>query len=125
MMNDKPSMPAGTLVQSLLIDAEGEASGYRIFSDGRYESRLANLGWLAGETLNETQMQRVREAIAAAGLADLAGRYRSATPGEDDAVFWFQVAMDKEVHNIAVEGECEVPALSELSAKLLAVFQSP
>src|SRR5688572_13842135 len=64
VMSKAPEMPQGTLLQSVLVNAEGETSGYRIYADGRYETKAVDEGWKSAESLAPAQVKQVVEAVS-------------------------------------------------------------
>jgi len=117
-----PEVPPGTLIQSLLIDDDGEAAGYRISRDGRYRSRTKGSPWTEGPRLTPERVAEVERAIADSGFDDLEDRYEQ--PAVDDApsTLWFQVARPGGVRTVEVVGDRPVPALQRLTARLLEIL---
>jgi hypothetical protein len=116
-----PDVPDGVLVQSIAIDEHGRAGGYRIYADGRYESRPHGGDWRAGETLTPERLAAVERAIASVPLDGLAGRYEN--PG-DPQVLWMQVAQGGRIRTVSVAGNRRVPELERLTARLTDVFRA-
>jgi hypothetical protein len=116
-----PDVPDDALVQSIVVDAEGKRSGYRIFGDGRYET-LAG-AWTAGTPLDAKRLQAVQDAIATVPLDGLAGRYEQETGETDPNVLWFQVVRDGTLRTVSVVGSRRVPELEQLTARLTDAFR--
>jgi hypothetical protein len=114
-----PPVPAGVLVQVLNVDAEGVEAGYRIYADGRYESRPAGKSWSQGERLSAARLERARAAIADAGLPALPAVTRLEGVRGDGRVLWAQ----SPEASVAVVGPARQPALEALSARLVAIFK--
>ena len=115
-----PDVPDGVLVQSIAIDEHGREGGYRIFADGRYESRSHDGTWEAGETLTPDRVEAVESAIASVPLDGLAGRYENP---DDPQVLWMQVAQGGRIRTVSVAGNRRVPELEQLTARLTDVFR--
>lgn len=116
-------MPPGTLVQSLLIDDDGETAGYRIGSDGSYRSRAKGASWTEGRRLSPQQVDAVERAIADSGFDDLQDRYEQPVYDETPATLWFQAARPEGVRTVAVVGGHPVPALERLTARLTQILR--
>jgi hypothetical protein len=116
-----PELPAGALVQSIVVDADGKRAGYRIFGDGRYET-LAD-DWTAAEPLSAERVEAVKRAVEAVPLDDLAGRYEADTGETEPNVLWFQVARGGSTHTVSVVGSRRVPELERLTALLTDAFR--
>jgi hypothetical protein len=125
-MGKIPAVPEGVLLQSLLIDPHGREGGYRIYSDGRYESRPLGESWTFGSPLTPNQMEAVRAAISEAGLDTLEPLYQPAQPlpDQDGNVLWFQVADDgSAVRTIKIVRPCKVSEIETLSNRLVTIFK--
>ncbi|GIK37837.1 MAG: hypothetical protein BroJett011_16700 [Chloroflexota bacterium] len=120
---ETPEVPAGVLLQSLIFDVQDRVGGYRIYHDGRYETRPLGQEWTFGSPLTPAQMEAVKAAIAAAGFERLAGRYQAAPSDEDHNTLWMQVVEDQTVRSVAIEGACQVPEINTLSAQLVEIFK--
>jgi hypothetical protein len=118
---EPPALPAGALVQSIVVDADGKRAGYRIFGDGRYETLAGD--WTATEPLTAERLQAVKRALEAVPLDDLAGRYEADTGETDPNVLWFQVARDDVARTVSVVGSRRVPELERLTALLTDAFR--
>ena len=116
-----PELPAGALVQSIVVDAEGRRAGYRIFDDGRYETLAGR--WTAAGPLSPERLQAVDRALEAVPLDDLAGRYEADTGETEPNVLWFQVARGGTTRTISVVGSRRVPELERLTALLTDAFR--
>jgi len=93
------------LVQSIVVDEQGDPAGYRIFRDGRYQSLARSNGWVDRTPLD-----------------DLAGRYEGEMGDGDPQVLWMQVARGDSVRTVSVVGARRVPELEQLTAALVAAF---
>jgi hypothetical protein len=118
-----PDVPDGVLVQSIVIDDEGERAGYRIFADGRYQSLSRGGDWADGDTLDAARLDAVEQAISSVPLAGLPGRYEGPGGDGEPHVLWMQVAQDGHLRTVSVLGERSVPELDELSARLTDAFR--
>ena len=118
-----PDVPEGVLVQSILVDADGRRSGYRIFADGRYQSLRRDAGWTDDAPLDATRLHAVRRALDAASLDDLAGRYEADTGEAEPNVLWVQIARGGGVRTVSVVGSRRVPELERLTALLTDAFR--
>jgi hypothetical protein len=117
----EPAVPDGVLVQSVVVNDDGERAGYRIFADGRYQTLPRRGEWTDGERLGDDRLARVRAALDAEPLDDLAGRYEGDT-GEN--VLWLQVARTGGgVRTVSVVGDKRVPELERFSAALTDAFR--
>lgn len=116
-----PEVPEGILVQSITVDEHEREAGYRIYADGRYQSRVAGGEWEEGERLGPERLAAVERAVASVPLGDLAGRYEN--PG-DPQVLWMQVAQDGRIRTVSVAGGRRVPELEQLTAALTDAFRS-
>jgi len=118
-----PDVPEGVLVQSILVDADGRRSGYRIYADGRYQSLARDAGWTDDAPLDATRLHAVRRALDAASLDDLAGRYEADTGETEPNVLWVQIARGGGVRTVSVVGSRRVPELERLTALLTDAFR--
>ena len=116
-----PELPAGALVQSIVVDADGKRAGYRIFADGRYETLAGE--WTAAGPLSAERLQAVKRALEAVPLDELAGRYEADTGETEPNVLWFQVARDGTTRTVSVVGSRRVPELERLTALLTDAFR--
>jgi hypothetical protein len=118
-----PDVPEGVLVQSILVDAEGRRSGYRIFADGRYQSLSRDADWTDDAALDAARVREIEGALDAVPLDDLAGRYEADTGETEPNVLWFQVARRGGVRTVSVVGSRRVPELERLTALLTDAFR--
>jgi hypothetical protein len=116
-----PELPAGALVQSIVVGADGKRAGYRIFADGRYETLAGE--WTAAAPLSDERREAVERALDAVPLDDLAGRYEADTGETEPNVLWFQVARDGTTRTVSVVGSRRVPELERLTALLTDAFR--
>lgn len=121
-MSVAPPIPAGLLIQMLKYNADGVESGYRIFADGRYQSRPLGQPWSEGEPLDERQLAEARTAVAAAALETLPPMNMPSGRRYDGAVLWVQAVLDGVDCSVALVGSARQPAIDALSARLLALF---
>jgi len=121
-MPTAPAIPEGLLLQFLRVDAEGEEAGYRIYADGRYETRAAGKPWVQGNPLNVDQLEDARAALADAALDTLPAV--SELPGvrHDGRVLWVQAVLEGAEQSVALVGPASQPAIHALSARLVALF---
>jgi hypothetical protein len=119
-----PAVPDGVLVQSIVVDEQGDRAGYRIFADGRYQTLLRDGGWVEGAPLDRSRLEAVERAIAAAPVDGLAGRYEGSAGDGEPQVLWMQVARGGSVRTVSVVGDRRVPELERLTALLTDVFRT-
>lgn len=121
-----PDVPEGVLLQVLLQDnVHDRTSGYRIYQDGRYESRPQGQDWAIGSPLTREQLATVEQAIQAANLATLAPLYQPQQPEDDgDQILWTQVIQAGKPHSVAIQGSCRVPAIDTLNTQLVEMFKA-
>ena len=117
-----PAVPDGVLVQSIVVDEQGDSAGYRIFRDGRYQSLARSDGWIDGTPLDPARVEAVERAIGEAPLDDLAGRYEGEVGDGEPQVLWMQVARGDAMRTVSVVGARRVPELEQLTAALVAAF---
>ena len=122
-MNKAPEIPLGVILQSVLINAEGETSGYRIYRDGRFESKVINTAWRFGNRLSATQLGRVVEAIADVNIEQLQSCYHPLHPATDSNILWVQVDQGGRQFAVEMVGLCEVPAIQTLSERIVNIFR--
>jgi hypothetical protein len=115
-------MPAGLLVQFISLDAEGGEAGYRIYADGRYETHPVGKAWSWGEPLDEGQLAGVRAAVAEAEFAALPTVNERPGVRHDGRMLWVQAVDGAGAHSIVLVGPARLPAIDQLSARLMAVF---
>jgi hypothetical protein len=118
-----PELPAGALVQSLVVDADGRRAGYRIFADGRYQTLPRGGGWSDTTPLDASRLATIERALDQVPLDDLAGRYEADTGETEPNVLWFQVARDGSTRTVSVVGSRRVPELERLTALLTDAFR--
>lgn len=119
-----PDAPEGVLVQSLYVTGEGGESGWRVWDDGRHESRRDSGPWTVVSQLDDAGLADLRAALDAAGLAADAGIHRAGSP-RHDATLWFQAVERGTPYTLALAGGARLPALDELTARLIAVLAGP
>ena len=117
-----PDLPEDVLFQSQIIGDNNQDAGYRIYNDGRYFSRRVGQSWQAQADLTSGQLERVRTAIAEAGFEGLDPVYR-AQGRVEDRVLWTQARIGSKAYHVAIIGRVQVPAIEELTQKLVALFQ--
>ncbi len=117
-----PALPPGVLLQSIVVDARGRESGYRIFHDGRYQSRTAGGRWTDGPALDEHRLAAVREAVATAGIEHLQPYY-AAPEADDRGVLWMQLGENDPPRAVAVELPRRVPEIDRLAGRLVAIMR--
>jgi hypothetical protein len=122
-MSKAPEMPQGTLLQSVLVNAEGETSGYRIYTDGRYETKVVTEGWKSAEPLSPAQVKRAVEAVSETEFEQLQPHYQPARPATDSNTLWMQADKAGKRFDIEIVGSCEVPAIQTLSARIVDIFR--
>jgi hypothetical protein len=117
-----PAFPPGVLLQSIFVDARGRESGYRIFHDGRYQSRTTGGAWTDGPALDEHRLAAVRQAVAAAGLEHLQPYY-AAPEADDGGVLWIQIGENDPPRAVAIESPRRVPEVDWLASRLVAIMR--
>lgn len=125
-MMQHPDTPEGILLQVLLINADDREGGYRIYSDGRYESLVLGESWQAQPALTPQQLESARAAIADIPWARLRPLYQpeAPIPEGDSNTLWVQTIDNAgTLHSIAVVSPCQVPEIEALTAKLVAIFK--
>lgn len=122
-MSAMPAVPEHMLLQSILIDAHGREAGYRIYDDGRYETRPAGEPWSSGTPLTPEQLAAVHTAIAAAAPEQLDSSYPALSQADNQATLWVQVVRNGQLYSIAIEHSRTVPAIDRLNAELVSIFR--
>jgi hypothetical protein len=120
-----PSLPPGVLVQSLYATDEGGESGWRIWDDGRHESRRGDSPWEQTALLDARALAAVREALDDSGLAGMAGVHGAGDDPRQTATLWFQARSDGRSYTVALVGEARVEGLDSLTARLFAAIAGP
>ena len=120
-----PPMPSGLLVQATYVSEEGEQSGWRVWEDGRHESRRADAQWELVSTLDAEHLASVRAALDDGGLEQMAGVHRSGDDSRESATLWFQALSGGRPHTVALVGGARLDALDALTAKLVAALAGP
>jgi hypothetical protein len=118
-----PLVPEGVILQSIVTSEACDEAGYRIYADGRHESRACGneKSWKVTTTLSADELSRVREAIARTKIAALARGYGAPRPASDETTSWIQIRGEAN-HDVAVRGGCRIAALEALGSELLAIF---
>ncbi len=122
-MSERPEMPQGVLLQSILINDEGETGGYRIYDDGRYETKAVQGAWSYADPLTEEQVEAVKASIAEARFDRLSERYQPEQMSESANTLWMQVDDAGERFHVELVDSCEVPAITALSGKIVDLFR--
>ena len=120
---EPPEAPPGTLLQSLLVDDDGEVAGYRIDGDGRYWSRRRGEDWTEGPRLTVEEVARAARAIDESGVDALEARYEEPVGEEAPSTLWVQAARPGGLRTVAVVGGRRGPALERLTAALTDIFR--
>ncbi len=118
-----PEVPAGALVQSIVVTADDARAGYRIFADGRYQTLLFGGDWTDAVPLDAARMATIERALDQVPLDGLAGRYEADTGETEPNVLWVQVARGDEVRTVSVVGSRRVPELERLTGLLTEAFR--
>ena len=118
-------MPSGLLVQSVYVSDEGGESGWRVWEDGRHESRQAGAPWELVSTLDAEQLAAIRDALDAGGLDEMAGVHRAGDDTPQHAALWFQAVSRGEPKTVALLGGARLAALDALNAELVAALAGP
>lgn len=124
-MHDSPPLPPGVLVQSVYVTDEGEESGWRVWDDGRHESRRGGGPWEPFAMLDEQHLTAVREALDAGGLDEMAGIHRGDEGPRQGATLWFKAVSHDTPYTVALVGGAQLDALDALTAKLIAALAGP
>jgi hypothetical protein len=119
---DPPDFPHGCLVQSVYVDDEGIESGWRIFADGRHESRRASAPWERLAPLDLHQVDQVRRALAASDLDRHAGVHGSLAHAPRRGVLWFQTDGRDAPALIALVGGAPLPAMERFNAGVFEIL---
>lgn len=117
-----PEISEGLLLQSENINSEGEATGYRLFEDGRFERRRASGPWEPKEPLSAASVQGVRDAIDASGVGAAAGRHASSLPSGDATRREVWVRVDGALVALVVGDGCVVEAEQRLASAIAALL---
>ncbi|MDX6630128.1 MAG: hypothetical protein QOH00_2374 [Gaiellales bacterium] len=125
MSASPPPMPSGLLVQSVYIGEEGEESGWRVWADGRHESRRDGAPWEVVSTLDADRLAAVREALDDGSLEEIAGIHRGAEGPRQGATLWFQALSRGEPHSVGLVGGAHLDALDALTARLVTSLAGP
>jgi hypothetical protein len=120
-----PPMPPGLLVQSTYVTEEGEQSGWRVWEDGRHESRRAGAPWQLVSTLDAEHLASIRAALDGGGLEQMAGVHRSGDDSREGATLWFQALSGGRPQTVALVRGARLDALDALTAKLVAALAGP
>ncbi len=120
-----PPMPPGLLVQSTYVTEEGEQSGWRVWEDGRHESRRTGAPWELDSTLDAEHLASVRAALDSGGLEQMAGVHRRRDGSREGAALWFQALSRGRPQTVALVGGARLDALDVLTAKLVAALAGP
>lgn len=123
MMSERPEMPQGIILQSVLVNDEGESSGYRIYDDGRYETKTVQEPWSFGEPLTEQQVEAVKASIAETRFDRLREHYQPDEVSPSSNTLWMQVNDAGERFDVEMVGSCEVPAITTLTAQIVELFK--
>ena len=118
-------MPSGLLVQSVYVSDEGGESGWRVWEDGRHESRQAGAPWELVSTLDGEQLAAIRDALDAGGLDEMAGIHRAGDETPQHAALWFQAVSGGEPKTVALLGGARLAALDALTAELVTALAGP
>ena len=123
VMSERPEMPQGVILQSVLVNDEGESSGYRIYDDGRYETKTVQEPWSFGEPLTEQQVEAVKASIAETRFDRLGEHYQPVEVSPSSNTLWMQVNDAGERFDVEMVGSCEVPAITTLTAQIVGLFK--
>ncbi len=110
--------PPGVLVQSVYTTGEGVSSGWRVWDDGRHESRVEGGDWVAAGRLGPDAVAAVRAALEDAGLAGIAGAHRPEGARPGGGALWFQVALGDGPVSVGLLGGARSPELDALMAAI-------
>lgn len=115
--------PEGVLVQSVYTTADGVASGWRVWDDGRHESRRDGGDWEEVERLDDAAVEAVRSALAEAGLPAAAGAHRDpdARPG---GALWLQAAVPEGPVAVGLLDGAGSPVLDALMERLVPILSA-
>jgi hypothetical protein len=125
-MNRIPTVPKDVLLQVLLVDPHDREAGYRIYSDGRYESRPLGESWRFDIQLTPNQMQAVRAAILEARFENLQSSYHPPQPlsDQDGNISWYQITDDTGIVRTVEIGEpCKVSEINVLTNQIFMAFK--
>lgn len=118
-----PPPPDGVLVQSVHTTVDGVASGWRVWEDGRHESRRDGGSWEAAAPLDASAVAAVREALAGSGLPAVAGAHRDpdARPG---GALWLQAALPEGPVTVGLLDGASSPELEALMVRLVPILSA-
>jgi hypothetical protein len=125
MSTSAPDLPAGVLVQSLYVTDEGGESGWRVWDDGRHESRRGGGPWEETAMLDAQALATVREVLDDSDLAGMAGVHGMGDEPRQTAMLWFQAHSGGRPYTVALVGDARVEGLDSLTARLFAAIAGP
>ena len=125
-MTGTEELTEGVLVQVQVIDPHERVSGYRIFEDGRYQSRSRDkVEWEPGTPVKPEQMDTIRSAIRKLASDRLRDRYEPSERIEDDGNVIVQLdwRLDDRVRRVTVIRPCEVPEIDGFITRMTEIFK--
>lgn len=124
----KPSdVPENVLLQVQVIDPRGRPAGYRIYRDGRYESRSRDTDWAAGAAMTPSQLDSIRAAMEKAEPDRLLERYEPERRTGDDDQNTIQVdfGLDRGLRRVTVVRPCTVATVDGFIQRMAEIFKQP
>jgi hypothetical protein len=116
-----PDLPEGVIVQSVYATEEGTRSGWRVWDDGRQESRRDDSEWRPGPPLDAAAVADLRAALAEADLPAFAGVH--GTPGGRHAgTLWFTAALPEGPATVTLHGAARLEPLERLTERLVPIL---
>ena len=117
-----PPPPAGVLVQSVYATGEGVESGWRVWDDGRHESRVGGGAWEPAGSLGPDGVAAVRDALAGAGLPSVAGAHRPPDARPGGGALWFQAVLPGGPVAVGLLDGAASPELEALTERLVPIL---
>lgn len=117
-----PPPPAGVLVQSVYTTGEGVASGWRVWEDGRHESRRDGGDWEEVGRLDPGAVDALRAALAGAGLPAVAGGHRPPDARPGGGALWFQAVLPEGPVAVGLLAGAASPPLEALMERLVPIL---
>lgn len=121
-MGSAPEVPDGVLVQSVHVDDEGVEAGWRVWRDGRHESRRRGGPWADAGTIGAEGVAALRAVLDEAPLDEMAGVHRPQHPPLHGGALWFHVARPDGPATVVLEGGARSEPLERLTARLVPIL---
>lgn len=121
-MGPGPDVPDGVLVQSVRVDEEGVESGWRVWADGRHESRRDGAPWEEVGVLGPERVAALRAALDEAPLPEIAGVHRPAGRTFHAGALWFHAARSEGPATVVLVGGVRCEPLERLTGRMLPIL---